>query len=147
MHVRAPLRHWVFAGLVDSLRSLGLSSVLDVRAWHNVLWQVQVLSQVLHTLLGQGVVVVLPRELGLDVTSRSQRLQRLDHVQVLAVNFLVLRLVEVLLGNNNTLLEQVAVNLVSVSLGNQHYAWFCLLVVWSKRYRFNLQLYLTTILP
>lgn len=68
-----------------------------------MLWQVQVLSQVLNTLLGQSVVVVLPGELSLDVTLGGQRLQGLDDVQVLGVNLLMLLLVEVLLGDDNTL--------------------------------------------
>lgn len=68
-----------------------------------MLWQVQVLSQVLNTLLGQSVVVVLPGELSLDVTLGGQRLQSLDDVQVLGVNLLMLLLVEVLLGDDNTL--------------------------------------------
>lgn len=97
-----------------------MGSVLHVSTWDDVLWQVQVFSQELDTLFSQGVVVVLPRELGLDVTLGSQRLQSLDNVQVLGVNLLVLRLVEVLLGDNNTFLEQVSVDLGSFFLWNQH---------------------------
>lgn len=81
---------------------------------------VEFLSQEVDTFVGQGVVVVLPRELGLDEALRGQRLQRLDDIQVAGVDFFVLGLVEVLLGNNDTFLEQVLVDLLSVVLGNQH---------------------------
>mgnify|MGYP006891826714 CR=1 FL=1 len=83
-------------------------------------WQVQVFSQVFNTFFSQGVVVVLPRELSLDVTLGGQGLQSLDNVQVLGVNFIVLWLVEVLLSNNNTFLEQVSVDLGSFFLWHQH---------------------------
>lgn len=66
-------------------------------------WQVQVISQIFNTSLSQSVVVVLPRELSPDVTLRSQGLQSLDNVQVFGVNLIVLWLVEVLLGDNDTL--------------------------------------------
>lgn len=90
--------------LVSSLWSLGfLRSVLQVGSWDNVLRQVQVVSQELNTFLSQGVVVVLPGELGLDVALGGQGLQGLDDVQVLGVDLIVLWLVEVLLGDNHTL--------------------------------------------
>lgn len=52
---------------------------------------------------GEGVVVVLPRELGLDVATGVERLAGLDHVEVLGVNVAVLGKVEVLLGHEHTL--------------------------------------------
>lgn len=52
---------------------------------------------------GEGVVVVLPRELGLDVAAGVERLAGLDHVEVLGVNVAVLGKVEVLLGHEHTL--------------------------------------------
>ena len=67
------------------------------------LWNVQLMSQELYTLVGQGVVVVLPGELSLNVTLGGQGLQSLDDVQVSGVNFFVLWLVEVRLGDDNTL--------------------------------------------
>lgn len=88
--------------LVSSLWSLVLRSVLQVGSWDNVFWQVQVVSQEFNTFFGQGVVVVLPRELSLDVTLRGQGLQSLDDIQVLGVNILVLGLVKVLLSDDNT---------------------------------------------
>lgn len=47
-------------------------------------------------------------------------MQGLDDVQVSGVNLLVLWLVEVLLSDDNTLLEEVLVDLLSVFLWNQH---------------------------
>lgn len=76
---------------------------MHVSARNNVLWQMQVLSQILNTSVGQGIIVVLPRELSFDVTLGSQRLQSFDDIQVLGVDLIVLRLVEVLFGNNDTL--------------------------------------------
>lgn len=69
----------------------------------NTLGKVEVLSEVLNTLVGEGVVVVLPRELGLDETLGGQRLKSLDDVKVLGVNVLVLGLVKVLLGDTDAL--------------------------------------------
>lgn len=99
--------------LVSSGTSLGssasgrrsglLSGSLLVGLGDNALGQVEVLSQVLNTLVGEGVVVVLPRELGLDEALGGQGLQRLDDKQVLDVNVLVLGLVKVLLGDADTL--------------------------------------------
>lgn len=76
---------------------------MHVGTRNNVFWQVQVISQIFNTSLSQSVVVVLPRELSPDVTLRSQGLQSLDNVQVFGVNLIVLWLVEVLLGDNDTL--------------------------------------------
>lgn len=78
--------------------------------WSNGLWEVEVLTQVLNTLIGKGVVVVLPGELSLNVTLRGQGLQSLDDIQVSGVNLLVLWLVEVLLGDSNTLYLNMLVN-------------------------------------
>jgi hypothetical protein len=65
--------------------------------------QVKVLTQVLNTLIGQGVVVVLPRELGLDVLLGVQGLESLDDLQVGDINLVVLGGVEVLLGDQDTI--------------------------------------------
>jgi hypothetical protein len=70
---------------------------------NNTLGKVEVLSEVLNTLVGEGVVVVLPRELGLDEALRGQRLESLDDVKVLGVNVLVLGLVKVLLSDTDAL--------------------------------------------
>jgi hypothetical protein len=62
------------------------------------------LSQVVQTLGSEGVVVPLPRELGLDVTLGGQGLHGLDDLQVADVGDVsVSGSVEVLLSNENTL--------------------------------------------
>lgn len=109
--LRTSGRHWSWSRGRSTLQS---------GHWQDSLWNVQLGSEEVNTLVGQGVVVVLPRELGLDVTLGGQRLQGLDHVQVSGVNLLVLWLVKVLLGDDNTLLEEVLVDLLSVFLWNQH---------------------------
>lgn len=78
-------------------------STLQSSDWQDSLRDVQLLSEVVYTLVSQSVVVVLPRKLGLDETLGGQGLQSLDNVQVLGVNLLMIWLVEVLLGHNNTL--------------------------------------------
>lgn len=64
--------------------------------------QVEVLAEVLDTGISQGVVVVLPRELGLDELLRVQGLKSLDDLQVGDIDLIVLGGVEVLLGDQNT---------------------------------------------
>lgn len=52
--------------------------LLDVGGGDNLGGEVQPLAEVVETLGSQGVVVVLPRELGLDETARVQGLKSLD---------------------------------------------------------------------
>jgi hypothetical protein len=56
--------------------------LLDVGSRDNLGGQVKPLPEVVETLGGEGVVVVLPRELGLDVAARGQGLASLDDEQV-----------------------------------------------------------------
>lgn len=58
-------------------RSVG-ALLLDVGGGDNLGGEVQPLAEVVQTLGGEGVVVVLPRELGLDVAAGVQRLASLD---------------------------------------------------------------------
>jgi len=81
---------------------LGTSSLL-VGSGNNTAGKTQPVSEVLNTRVGESVVVVLPRESGLNEALGGQRLKSLDDVKVSGVNFLVDSLVVVLLGNNNTL--------------------------------------------
>lgn len=53
-------------------------------------------------------------------TFRSQRLASLDDEQVLDVEVLVFRGVEILLGDEDTFLEEVLVDGTPVGLGNDH---------------------------
>ena len=59
--------------------------LLDVRRGHNLSGQVQPFAQVLEALGGQGVVVVLPREAGLEVAARGQGLASLDDLGAMLV--------------------------------------------------------------
>lgn len=81
--------------------------LLDVGSRNDLSGQVKPFAEVVETLGGQGVVVVLPGELGLDVAARGQRLASLDDEQVLGVDFGVLGQVVVLSGDENALTEEV----------------------------------------
>lgn len=83
------------------------SLLLNVGSGNDLSGEVKPFAKVVETLGGQGVVVVLPRELGLDIAARVERLQSLDNEQVLGVDIRVLGKVEVLLGDENTLAEEV----------------------------------------
>lgn len=114
------------------------SLLLDVGGRNDLSGEVEPFAEVIETLGGQGVVVVLPRELGLDIAAGGERLASLDNEQVLGVDIGVLGEVEVLLGDEDTLTEEVLpecqflnnsnrssvggylVDLLAVGLGNQH---------------------------
>ena len=70
-------------------------------SWDNLSWEVQVLSEVLKTLVGEGVVVPLPAELGVDEALGGQGLHNLDDEQVSGLELWVLNF-EVLWGNEDT---------------------------------------------
>lgn len=69
--------------------------------------QVKPFPEVVETLGGQGVVVVLPGELGLDIAAGVEGLGSLDDEQVLGVDIGVLGEVEVLLRDEDALAEEV----------------------------------------
>ena len=94
--------------------------LLDVGLGNDLGREVEPFAEVVETLRGEGVVVPLPREAGLEVTARGQRLAcwllepdgvaeqsvvltSLDNVKVLSINLAVLGKVEVLLSNENSL--------------------------------------------
>lgn len=54
--------------------------LLDVRLGNDLGGEVQPFAEVVETLWGEGVVVPLPRELGLEVAARGERLAGLDHL-------------------------------------------------------------------
>jgi hypothetical protein len=58
------------------------SLLLDVGGRDNLGGEVKPFAEVVETLGRQGVVVVLPRELGLDVAARGQGLASLDDEEV-----------------------------------------------------------------
>lgn len=79
---------------------------------NNLRGEVEELSEVGKTLLGEGVVVPLPRELSLDVALGVEGLHSLDNLEVSDSREVRVRgAVEVLGGNENTLLEEVLVDL------------------------------------
>lgn len=86
-----------------SMRSL----LLDVGGGDNLSGQVKPFAEVVETLGGQGVVVPLPGELGLDVAARGKGLARLDDEEVLGVEIGVLGEVEVLGSDEHALAEEV----------------------------------------
>ena len=94
--------------------------LLDVGLGNDLGREVEPFAEVVETLRGEGVVVPLPREAGLEVTARGQRLASLDNVKVLSINLAVLGKVEVLLSNENSLSEEVLVDLLAVGLGDEH---------------------------
>ena len=69
----------------------------------NFRWEVEPLAKIVYPGVCQGVVVVLPGKLGLDVASGIERLEGFDDIDILSVDILMLGEVEVLLGNKNTL--------------------------------------------
>ena len=100
-------------------------SILQSGQWQDTFGNVQFGSQEFNTFISQGVVVVLPWELSLDVTFRSQRLQSFDDEQVSSINFIVLWLVKVFLSNNDTLY------CTCVSISKFYSSFFCLNISWN----------------
>ena len=83
------------------------SLLLDVGGRDNLSGEVKPFAEVVETLRGQGVVVPLPGELGLDVAAGGERLARLDDEEVLGVDVGVLGEVEVLGSDEHALTEEV----------------------------------------
>jgi hypothetical protein len=77
---------------------------------------VEVLSEVGETLVGEGVVVPLPRELGLDESLGGEGLHSLDDLEVSDSHVGVLGSVKVLGSDEDTLLEEVLVDLLSAKV-------------------------------
>jgi hypothetical protein len=92
-------------------RSSSRSSGLHVGLGNNLGRNVEVFSEVGETLIGEGVVVPLPRELGLDESLGGEGLHGLDNLEVSDGHVGVLGSVEVLGSNEDTLLEEVLVDL------------------------------------
>ena len=96
--------------------SASRSCGLHVGLGNNLGRNVEVFSEVGESLIGEGVVVPLPRELGLDESLGSEGLHGLDDFEVSDGHVGVLGSVEVLGSNEDTLLEEVLVDLrVSMS--------------------------------
>merc|ERR1711935_9347 len=77
----------------------------------NLRGQVEVVPQVLDTLVGQVPVIVTPCELLLNISTRLQASQGLDHLEVgNGFELRMLRGVEILLSHHHTLLEEVLID-------------------------------------
>jgi len=98
--------------------------LLDVRGRDDLSRQVEPFAQVVEAFGGEGVVVVLPGELSLEVAAGCEGLAGFDDEEVLGVNVAVLGHVEVLLGHEHTLSEEVLVDLLAVCLGDEHLDYF-----------------------
>lgn len=97
-----------------SVRSL----LLDVCGRNDLGRKVKPFAEVVETLGGEGVVVVLPRELSLDIAAGVERLEGLDNEEVLGVNVGVLGKVEILLRDEDALTEEVLYNYTNISFFN-----------------------------
>lgn len=104
--------------------------LLDVGSWDDLSGEMEPLAKVVETLWSQGVVVVLPRELGLDISAGGEGLASLDDVQVLCVDVVVLWQVVVLLGDEDALTEEVLVDLLAVGLGDEPARKVALVLPW-----------------
>lgn len=74
----------------------------------------------LNTVIGQIPVVVPPCEVLLHVLLRLEALHKLNDLQVGHIDLGVFRGIVILLGVQDTLLEEVLVDFYPVLLGNQH---------------------------
>merc|ERR1719354_745243 len=88
--------------------------------WHNLRGEVEVITEVLDTLVGQGVVVVPPGELLLQVSLRDKGLAGIHDMQVGYINLSMFWCVWILLANQHSLLEEVFKDELSVVFGHKH---------------------------
>ena len=93
--------------------------LLDVSRGDNLSGKVEPFTEVVETLRSESVVVVLPRELSLDIAAGGERLAGFDNIKILGVDVVVLWEVVVLLCDEHSLTEEVLVDLLSVCLGNK----------------------------
>jgi len=86
------------------------ASSLFVGCRDNFSREVQPFTEVLDTLGCDGVVVVLPRELGLDETLGCQTLEGFDDFEIWNVEIFMFQEVVILLSNQYALLEEIFVD-------------------------------------
>jgi len=96
------------------------SLLLDVSSGDNLSGKMEPFAEVIETLRCESIVILLPRELRLDIAAGGKRLTGLDNVEILGVDVVVLWEVVVFLCDEHTLTEEVLVDLLSVCLWNQH---------------------------
>jgi len=103
------------------VRTLGL----DVCLGNDLGREVEPFPEVVETFRGQGVIIPLPGELGLDIAARVEGLEGLDYVEVLGLDLLMLGKVIVLLCDDNALAEEVLVDLLAIRLWDKHFGGIC----------------------
>ncbi len=117
---------------LNSGSTSGGGSLLLEGSGNDVSGYTELLNEVLNTLVGDGVVSPLPRE---DLLEEALRLEGLDdhlNVEVGNSKLLVLGEVGVLLDDNNTLAQQIFVDLSLVLLRYQnHFCTLFRLVIYS----------------
>jgi hypothetical protein len=96
------------------------NSSLGHSVWHNTLRNVEVASQVGDSLFLQEEVVDLPIEFFNNKVARNKRLQGLDDFQVGNWNVRVLGKVIVFANYNDTFVEEVLIDELSIFGGNVH---------------------------
>merc|ERR1719240_779674 len=82
--------------------------------------EVEVVTEVLDTLVSEVVVLPLPRILVLHKVARAEGLHELEHVHVRNIKLIVLGFAPVVLCADDSLLEEVGVDVNTVLLGNKH---------------------------
>jgi hypothetical protein len=93
--------------------------LLDVSRGDNLSGKVEPFAEVVETFRSESIVVILPRELGLDIATGGKRLAGLDNVEILGVDVVVLWEIVVFFRDEGTLTEEVLVDLLPVCLWNQ----------------------------
>jgi len=87
-----------------------LTNGLFVGRRDNFSRKMQPFAEVFNTLRSESVVIILPRELGLDEPLGRQTLKGLDNFEVRNIEIFMFGEVVVLFGNQNTLLEEIFVD-------------------------------------
>lgn len=80
----------------------------------------QIFLQIFNTFVRQGIIIVLPRELGLDVAARGERLHGFDDLEVGYFHVGVVSSIVVLLGDKDTIFEEVLVDGATMLLRDEH---------------------------
>lgn len=103
-------------------RSLSRALTLVSDRCHKIR-KIEPLTEIFNALISEGVVIVLPRKLGLDKSLGVEGLKGLDNVEILELQVWVNGF-EVLIGDEDTLIEKVLVDLPALVGGDQHICFF-----------------------
>jgi len=107
--------------------------LLDVGCGDDLGGDVEPFTEVVEALGSEGVVVVLPGELGFEEAAGGEGLAGFDHEEVLGIDLAMFGEVEVFLGHEDTLTKEVLVDLLAVRLWDEHSREFLLLFGESRR--------------